>query len=107
MKHFRELKKCKLFFFLSSLNTHTPSIYLEGHTADREVAAIFKHVEVLGHQGGAMHQAVCCLRVVASLRVLPCHVLQPGESQIWRVLIALSNPTQREEPPSHTAQEPH
>lgn len=75
-------------------HTHT-GVYLEGHTADREVAAIFKHVEVLRHQGGAMHQTVCCLRMVPSLRVLPCHVLQPREPQIRRVLIALSNPTQR------------
>ena len=70
--------------------THTPD--LEGDTANGQVAAVLQHVEVLCHQGGAVHQAVGCLRVVPSLRVLPRHVLQPRQAQVRGVLVALSAP---------------
>ena len=65
---------------------------LEGDAANGEVAAVLQHVEVLGHQGGAVHQAVGRLGVVAPLRVLAGHVLEPRQTQVRRVLVALGDP---------------
>lgn len=49
--------------------------YLEGDTANGEVATVLQHVEVLGYQGSAVDQAVGGFSMVASLGVLSGHVL--------------------------------
>ena len=74
------------------LPTTPPTTHLEGNTAHGQVAAILEQGEVLSHQCGRVHHALRSLRVVAQLCVLPGHVLQPCQPQVWGALVATGNP---------------
>lgn len=69
-----------------------PAAHLEGNTAHGQVAAVLEQSEVLGHQSSRVHHALGGLCVVAQLRVLPRHVLQPRQAQVWGALVAPGNP---------------
>lgn len=70
--------------------------HLKRDTAHREVFPVLQHAQVLSHQGCRVHQALGRLSMVAPLRMLPCHVLQPRQPQVGGILIALGNPKGRE-----------
>lgn len=67
------------------------SPYLKADTAHWEIAMIFKHAEVLGHQCCSMDKTHGCFCVALPLGVLLCHVLQPSQSQVRRCLISFGN----------------
>lgn len=67
-------------------------VYLKGDTANRQVLVILQHAEVLSHQGGSVHQTHCRLRVTLPVVVLLCHVLQPGQAEVRRRLVAFRYP---------------
>lgn len=53
---------------------------------------ILQHAEILGHQGSSVDETHRRLSVTLSVVVLLCHVLQPGQTEVRRRLIALRNP---------------
>lgn len=67
-------------------------VYLKGDTANRQVLVILQHAEVLSHQGGGVDQTHCRLGVTLPVVVLLCHVLQPGQTEVRRRLVALCYP---------------
>lgn len=77
---------------LLSLYVYVCVVYLKGDTANRQVLVILQHAEVLSHQGGSVHQTHCRLRVTLPVVVLLCHVLQPGQAEVRRRLVAFCYP---------------
>lgn len=82
----------RMFTFAQKLLNGTAWTDLKCDTANRQVAAILQHVEVLRHQRCAVDETVGRLGVVPSLRVFPCHVLKPRQTKVRRVLVAFGNP---------------
>lgn len=54
----------------------------------RQVWAVLEHVQVLGDECCAVHEAHGSLCVLATLAVLLSHVRQPRQPQVGRVLVA-------------------
>lgn len=73
-------------------STPPPAAHLEGNAAHGQVAAVLQQSEVLCHEGSCMYHALCGLRVVAQLCVLPRHVLQPCQPQVRGALVAPCDP---------------
>lgn len=69
--------------------------YLKADAAHRQVAVVLQHAQVLGHQGGCMHQAHGGLCEALLLSVFLCHVLEPSQPQVRRCLVALGNSEDR------------
>lgn len=67
-------------------------VYLEGDAANRQVLVILQHAEILGHQGSSVDQTHSRLSVTLPVVVLLCHVLQPGQTEVRRCLVALRYP---------------
>lgn len=81
--------------------------YLKRHASHRQVFAVLQHAQVLCHECCWVHQALRGLSVIAPFRVLASHVLQPGQPQVWRGLVALGNSGRKRDSPqlacaSHT-----
>lgn len=72
-----------------------PSTDLKRDTTDWQVATILQHVEVFCHQRCAVDQTVGSFSVVSSLTVFSRHVLEPRQTQVGRVLVALCNPGEK------------
>lgn len=66
--------------------------YLEGDAANRQVLVILQHAEILGHQGSGVDQTHRRLSVALPVVVFLRHVLQPGQTQVRRCLVALRYP---------------
>lgn len=66
--------------------------YLEGDAAHRQVLVILQHAEILGHQGSGVDQTHRRLSVALPVVVFLRHVLQPGQTQVRRCLVALRYP---------------
>lgn len=81
------------FFFVKNASRHTD---LKCDTTDWKVATILQHVEVFCHQCCTVDQTVCGFSMVAPLTVFPCHVLEPRQTQVGRILVALCNPKKTE-----------
>lgn len=85
-----------LISFWTSMILQQDNSYLKCNTPYREVFSVFQHAEIFSHQGCGVDQALGWLGVVAPLRVLSSHVLQPCQAQVRGVLIALRNPEWKE-----------
>ena len=70
------------------------TLYLEGDAANRQVLVILKHAEVLSHQGSSVDQTHGRLSVTLPVVVLLSHVLQPGQAEVRRSLVALRYPVE-------------
>lgn len=67
-------------------------IYLKSDAANRQVLVIFQHAEILGHQCSSVYQTHSRLSVTLPVVVFLCHVLQPGQTEVRRRLVALCYP---------------
>lgn len=65
--------------------------YLKADAAHRQVAVVFQHAQILGYQGGRVHQAHGGLCVALLLGVFLRHVLEPGQPQVRGRLVTLGN----------------
>lgn len=81
------------FYFVKNDSPHTD---LKCDTSNWQVAAIFQHVEVFCHQCCTVDQTVGSFSMVSSLTVFSCHVLEPRQTQVRGVLVALCNPEKKE-----------
>lgn len=75
-------------------HTHTTNSYLECYTANRKVFPVLQHAQIFSDQCCWVDQALGSFSVIASFRVFSSHVLKPGQSQVWRGLVALGNSNQ-------------
>jgi hypothetical protein len=76
-------------YFLLPKDTADP--YLECYASNRKILPIFQHAQILGDKGCGVDQALSSFGMIASFRVLASHVLQPGQAQVWRRLVALGD----------------
>lgn len=73
---------------------HTADSYLECDTSHRKILSVLQHAQILSDKCCWVDQALSSFSMIASFRVFASHVLQPGQSQVWRGLIALGNSNQ-------------